>query len=58
MKDKPSYLNFDPATYKWKEDIDCRQRPQLYRVGKGEQGVLICQPYKDELCPHWRFKTS
>jgi hypothetical protein len=57
MKDKPSYLNFDSITYKWKKDIDYRQYPELYKVGKGEQGVLICQPYKSELCPHWHFKT-
>jgi hypothetical protein len=30
----------------------------LYRVGKGEQGVLICQPYKSEIGQHWRFKTK
>ncbi len=29
----------------------------MYKVGKGEQGVLICEPYKSELTPHWRFKT-
>ncbi len=28
-----------------------------YRVGKGEQGVLICQPYKNEILPYWKFKT-
>jgi hypothetical protein len=53
----PSYLNFDTASYAWKPDVDYRQNPQAYRVGKGEQGVLICQPYKAELTPHWRFKT-
>jgi Domain of unknown function (DUF4385) len=25
--------------------------------GKGEQGVLICEPYKSEIVPEWRFKT-
>ena len=25
--------------------------------GKGEQGFLICEPYKSEIAPHWRFKT-
>lgn len=25
--------------------------------GKGEQGVLMVQPYKNEILPHWRFKT-
>jgi hypothetical protein len=54
---KPSYLNFYKAAYPWKPDIDYRKQPEAYRVGKGEQGVLICEPYKSELTPHWRFKT-
>jgi hypothetical protein len=54
---KPSYLDFDKASYPWKAGIDYRARPKLYRVGKGEQGVLICEPYKGELTPHWRFKA-
>ena len=37
--------------------IDFRRQPELYRVGKGEQGVLLVQPYKGEILPHWRFKT-
>ncbi|MEJ7762512.1 MAG: DUF4385 domain-containing protein [Thermomicrobiales bacterium] len=37
--------------------IDFRERPDLYRVGKGEQGVLSVEPYKSEILPHWRFKT-
>ena len=37
--------------------IDFRQRPDLYRVGKGEQGVLLVEPYKSELLPLWRFRT-
>jgi len=53
----PSYLNFDRKSYGWKADIDYRKHPELYRIGRGEQGVLICQPYKNEICPHWRFKT-
>ena len=36
---------------------DFRQRPDLYRVGVGEQGVLLVEPYKSEILPHWRFKT-
>ena len=36
---------------------DFRRRPDLYRVGKGEQGVLLVEPYKSELLPFWRFKT-
>ena len=37
--------------------IDFRKQPELYRVGKGEQGVLLVEPYKSEILPHWRFKT-
>jgi hypothetical protein len=58
MNRKPSYLNFDNAAYPWKPDIDYRKHPELYRVGKGEQGVLICEPYKSEIVRFWRFKTE
>ena len=37
--------------------LDFRRRPELYAIGKGEQGVLLVRPYKDELLPHWRFRT-
>ena len=36
---------------------DFRQHPELYQVGRGEQGVLMVEPYKGEILPHWRFKT-
>lgn len=39
------------------KNIDFREHPELYRVGKGEQGVLLVEPYKSEILPHWRFKT-
>jgi hypothetical protein len=42
-------LNFDK--------IDFRKQPELYRVGRGEQGVLLVEPYKSEILPYWRFKT-
>ncbi len=54
---KPSHLEFDPSRYPWRPDVDYRADPGAYRVGKGEQGVLICEPYKGELVPLWRFKT-
>lgn len=38
-------------------ELDCRANPHYYAVGKGEQGVLLVQPYKSEILPHWRFKT-
>lgn len=56
--DTPSYLNFEKEEYAWKPDIDYRQHPELYQVGKGEQGVLICEPYKGEIGRFWRFKTQ
>ena len=38
--------------------IDFRKQPELYRIGKGEQGVLLVEPYKSEILPHWKFKTA
>eukprot|EP01119_Soliformovum_irregulare_P002615 TRINITY_DN12862_c0_g1_i1.p1 TRINITY_DN12862_c0_g1~~TRINITY_DN12862_c0_g1_i1.p1 ORF type:complete len:228 (-),score=53.22 TRINITY_DN12862_c0_g1_i1:31-684(-) len=38
-------------------DLNLRDHPQLYSVGRGEQGVLMVQPYKSEILPYWRFKT-
>ncbi|QIP13966.1 DUF4385 domain-containing protein [Spirosoma aureum] len=37
--------------------LNLREQPELYRVGKGEMGVLLVQPYKSEILPFWRFKT-
>ncbi|HEV2662134.1 MAG TPA: DUF4385 domain-containing protein [Ktedonobacteraceae bacterium] len=39
------------------KNTDFRANPHLYRVGKGEQGVLLVEPYKSEILPFWRFKT-
>jgi len=27
----------------------------LYRIGRGEQGVLLVRPYTNDICAHWRF---
>lgn len=37
--------------------LNLREHPELYRIGKGEQGVLLVQPYKSEILPYWTFKT-
>ena len=29
----------------------------LYRIGRGEQGVLLIRPYTNDICRHWRFKS-
>ena len=55
--ERPRNRDFDRSSYPWRPDVDYRANPELYRVGKGEQGVLICEPYKSELAPLWRFKT-
>lgn len=39
------------------EQINFRKQPELYRIGRGEQGVLLVEPYKSEILPHWQFKT-
>ncbi|MEQ8676277.1 MAG: DUF4385 domain-containing protein [Aggregatilineales bacterium] len=46
-----SYYDQDFST------INFRDTPHLYRIGKGEQGVLSVEPYKSEILPHWRFRT-
>ena len=38
------------------KQIDFRRCPELYHIGKGEQGVLLVEPYKSELLPHWSFQ--
>ena len=49
-KTSPIYTDAYRAT-------DFRLEPDQYRVGIGEQGVLLVQPYKSELLPLWRFRT-
>lgn len=39
------------------DNIDFRKHPEKYEVGRGEQGLLMVEPYKGEILPHWRFKT-
>jgi hypothetical protein len=36
--------------------INVREQPELYQIGRGEQGVLSVEPYKSEILPFWRFK--
>src|SRR5687768_6444417 len=39
------------------KNLDLRLQPELYRTGRGEQGVLLVEPYKSEILPYWKFKT-
>lgn len=45
----------DPSYADNYRNIDFRKHPEKYRIGRGEQGVLIAEPYKSEILPHWRF---
>ena len=39
------------------EDLDFtdEETRKLYRIGRGEQGVLLVRPYTNDICAHWRF---
>lgn len=39
------------------KNINFREHPEMYQVGRGEQGVLLVEPYKSEILPYWRFKS-
>ena len=38
-------------------DFTDQENRKLYRIGRGEQGVLLVRPYTNDICAHWRFKT-
>ena len=40
--------------YKSLDFTDAKTR-KLYRIGRGEQGVLLVRPYTNDICAHWRF---
>ena len=40
------------------EKINFRKRPNLYRIGRGEEGVLLVEPYKSEILPFWAFEDE
>ena len=40
-----------------KLDFSNEKNRNLYRIGRGEQGVLLVRPYTNFICAHWRFKT-
>ena len=42
--------------YKKLDFTDAETR-KLYRIGRGEQGVLLVRPYTNIICNYWRFKT-
>ena len=38
-------------------DFSIKENRKLYRIGRGEQGVLFVRPYTNIICNYWRFKT-
>lgn len=38
-------------------DVDFRENPEAYEIGRGEAGVFKIEPYKSELLPLWTIKT-
>ena len=53
-------MRYSSKTFNYHQDfkkIDFRKHPELYEVGRGEQGVLMVEPYKSEILPYWKFKT-
>lgn len=38
-------------------NVDFRKHPEKYVIGRGEQGVLMAEPYKSEILPYWKFAT-
>ena len=51
MKEFDYELDYENIDFK-----DQRNR-KLYRIGRGEQGVLLVRPYTNDICNYWRFKT-
>ena len=47
---------FDYSLDYKKLDFTDLNTKKLYRIGRGEQGVLLVRPYTDDICRHWRFK--
>ena len=39
-----------------KLDFTDKEVRKLYRIGRGEQGVLLVRPYTNDICQYWRFQ--
>ena len=50
-------IEFDYKLNYKKLDFTDKEVRKLYRIGRGEQGVLLVRPYTDKICKYWRFKT-
>ena len=50
-------IEFDYKLDYKKLDFTDKKVRKLYRIGRGEQGVLLVKPYTNDICKYWRFKT-
>lgn len=50
-------LEFDYSLDYKKLDFTKKETRKQYRIGRGEQGVLLVRPYTDDICKYWRFIT-
>ena len=50
-------IEFDYKLDFKKLDFTDFETRKLYRIGRGEQGVLLVRPYTDDICKYWKFKT-
>ena len=39
------------------KNLDFKPNDTRYRIGRGEQGVLLVRPYTDDICIYWKFRT-
>ena len=39
------------------KNLHFKPNDRRYRIGRGEQGVLLVRPYTNDICKYWRFKT-
>ena len=50
-------IEFDYKLDYKKLDFTDKKVRKLYRIGRGEQGVLLVRPYTNDICKYWKFKT-
>ena len=50
-------IEFDYKLNFKKLDFTDFETRKLYRIGRGEQGVLLVKPYTNDICRFWKFKT-
>ena len=50
-------IEFDYKLDYKKLDFTDKEVRKLYRIGRGEQGVLLVRPYTNDICQFWKFRT-